>query len=59
MKPELPDLVWTTIKAHFKYLSYITRHKWFVLQVGLRIQVPLGNLLVHDLSKLRPREWLP
>jgi hypothetical protein len=32
------------------------RHKWYVLVAGLRLGVPLWQLLVHDLSKLHPAE---
>ena len=43
---------------HFKYASYVLRHKLFVglecFKVGL-----FWRGLVHDLSKLRPSEWLP
>ena len=42
---------------HFKYLSYIVRYKWFVLIAGINIKVPLGQLLMHDISKFRPSEW--
>jgi hypothetical protein len=43
---------------HFKYASYVLRHKLYVglecLKVGL-----LWRGLVHDLSKLLPSEWFP
>ncbi len=43
---------------HLKYLSYIVRHKWFVLCAcwsrGLYWQG-----IVHDWSKFLPSEWLP
>jgi hypothetical protein len=42
---------------HLKYARYILRHKWFVFQAGLKLKVPLGILLSHDLSKLLPDEW--
>lgn len=44
---------------HLRYLAYVIRHKWFVLLAGLRLGVPLGQLLMHDLSKFRPDEWHP
>jgi len=44
---------------HFKYLSYIIRHKWFVLLAGIKVRASLWLLLIHDLSKFRPSEWLP
>ena len=42
---------------HLKYLSYLIRHKWFVLLAGIKIGAPLWRLIVHDLSKFRPSEW--
>jgi len=44
---------------HFKYLSYVVRHKWFVFRAGLRTGAPLHRLLIHDWSKFLPSEWLP
>lgn len=43
---------------HFRYLKYIVRHKWFVLVAGLKIGAPLWRLIVHDLSKFFPDEWI-
>lgn len=44
------------MKAHLQYLSYVLRHKWFVLiecwGMGL-----FWRGLVHDLSKFTPAEW--
>lgn len=47
------------MKAHLAYLSYVLRHKWFVLQAGLRLGVPFWRLLVHDWTKFTPAEWGP
>src|SRR5688572_29402107 len=47
------------MKAHFKYASYVARHKWFVLRAGLKTKAPLWRLLIHDWSKLTPAEWRP
>lgn len=49
---------------HLKYLWYVVRHKWCVLQAGLTLRgrgldIPLRNLLLHDLSKFGIAEWLP
>lgn len=44
---------------HWQYLQYVLRHKWFVFQAGLRLGVPLWQLIVHDLSKFLPSEWMP
>jgi len=43
--------------AHVKYLSYVVRHKWFVLVAGLKTGAPLWRLIIHDWSKFTPREW--
>jgi hypothetical protein len=45
------------LTKHFKYLSYVVRHKWFVLIAGFKINAPIIRLLLHDMSKFRPREW--
>lgn len=43
---------------HVQYLKYLIRHKWYVMLAcfsrGLYWQG-----IVHDLSKFRPREWMP
>lgn len=46
-------------RAHLRYLSYVLRHKWFVLVAGLRTGAPLWRLLIHDWSKFTPAEWGP
>lgn len=47
------------MKSHLRYLSYVLRHKWFVLLAGLELGVPLWQLITHDWSKFLPSEWLP
>lgn len=47
------------MSAHLKYLSYVLRHKWFVLVAGLKTGAPLWRLLIHDWSKFLPCEWGP
>jgi hypothetical protein len=47
------------MKKHLQYLRYILRHKWFVLVAGWHLGAPLWRLLIHDLSKLLPSEWMP
>lgn len=47
------------MSAHLRYLSYVVRHKWFVLLAGLRVRAPLWRLLIHDWSKFTPSEWGP
>lgn len=44
---------------HLKYLSYVLRHKWFVLVAGISQRVPLLILIFHDWDKFLPDEWMP
>ncbi len=40
------------------YLKTILRHKWYVWEEGLKLGgIPLSRLLLHDMSKLSPREF--
>lgn len=43
---------------HFKYLSYVLRHKWFVFVAGLKTGAPLWRLIIHDYSKFSRAEWV-
>lgn len=47
------------MNAHWRYLKYVLRHKWFVYQAGRKTGVSRWQLLCHDLSKFRPDEWQP
>ena len=47
------------MKAHWQYLKYVLRHKWFVLQAGLDLKVPILSLILHDWTKFLPVEWGP
>lgn len=44
---------------HLRYLAGFVRHKRWVWAEGRALGVPPWNLVVHDLSKLLPDEWLP
>jgi len=44
---------------HKKNLLYILIHKFYVLIAGRKLGVPLWRLIIHDLSKLTPSEWIP
>jgi hypothetical protein len=46
------------VRRHWRYLSYVARHKWFVFQAGREAGIPWLAAL-HDNSKFSPREWLP
>lgn len=45
------------MRAHWQYLKYVVRHKWFVLLAGIELGVPLLILLLHDWDKFMPDEW--
>lgn len=47
------------MKRHWSYLKYVLVHKWHVLRAGLKIGVPLWQLLIHDWSKFLSCEWFP
>lgn len=44
---------------HWRYAAYVWRHKVAVYRAGRRLGVGRWQLLIHDLSKLRPDEWRP
>lgn len=46
------------MKKLFKYLSYLLRHKWYVFVECCKEGIPIRGLL-HDISKFRPREFIP
>lgn len=47
------------MKIFWAYLSYVIRHKRFVYSEGRKLGVGRWRLLVHDLSKLLPCEFIP
>ena len=47
------------MKAHWQYLLYVIRHKYFVFKHCMRLGVPLWRALVHDWSKFTSAEWKP
>ena len=44
---------------YLQYLTYLWRHKKFVYQEGRNLGLGRWQLLIHDLSKFRPSEFLP
>lgn len=46
------------MKAHWEYLKYVLRHKWWVAIWCIHYGIPFAGV-VHDLSKFHPREWFP
>lgn len=47
------------MRAHFRYLWYVLRHKAFVFYAGLYLGVPIWRLIIHDWSKFSRAEWGP
>ena len=47
------------MSGHFRYLSYVLRHKWHVFWTCIRLRVPLHQAVVHDWQKFLPVEWFP
>lgn len=43
--------------AHWKYLLYVCKHKWFVFLACIRLGVSLRQAITHDWSKFLPSEW--
>ena len=47
------------MRDHFAYARYVFSHKWHVFWACLKLRVPFWIALVHDWTKLTPREWTP
>lgn len=47
------------MKAHWQYLKYVLRHKYFVFKAGRKFGVPIYLLAIHDWTKFLPSEWFP
>ena len=47
------------MRAHWAYLRYVLRHKWFVFLGCLHLRVPLHQAIIHDWVKFLPVEWGP
>lgn len=41
---------------HWKYLKYVTRHRWYVFVECCKLWIPWRGIL-HDLSKYSYKEW--
>lgn len=46
------------MKKYLKYLKYVVRHKWFVLQECFKIGLYWRGI-THDMSKFMPSEFIP
>lgn len=47
------------MKAHWAYLKYVLRHKWFVFRACRALDVSLWRAVKHDWTKFLPSEWGP
>ena len=47
------------MRRYVKYFSYVIRHKWFVLVEGIKLGVPIWQLLLHDWTKFLLSEAVP
>ena len=56
-KPRFWERLGTSLDPHLNNLKYLARHKWAVLRAGLKLNVPILRLIIHDWSKLTPIEW--
>jgi len=46
------------LKSHLQYLSYVIRHKWFVMCECFHYGL-IWRGVTHDLGKFLPCEWFP
>lgn len=47
------------IRVYLIYLRKLLLHKWYVYKAGRRLTVNPWQLLIHDLSKFLPSEFIP
>ena len=45
-------------KKHFRYLWYLTKHRWYVFLECCKVGIPFRGA-IHDLSKYMPSEYFP
>lgn len=57
-RPHLVLRITARLKPHKANAKYLLKHKWHVFKAGLKLNVPLWRLVVHDWSKLTPIEWI-
>ena len=56
-KPHIGLRTSARLKPHKANTKYLLKHKWHVLRAGLKLNVSLWRLIIHDWSKLTPIEW--
>lgn len=47
------------MKRYIEYLKVVLKHKWYVFLGCLRVGAPLYLAVMHDITKLSPREFFP
>lgn len=47
------------MKRYWAYLKSILHHKFYVCKIGLKMDIPIFQLIMHDMSKFRPSEFFP
>lgn len=47
------------MRAVLRFLLVTVVHKWHVFVAGRSLHLPIWQLLIHDLSKFRPSEFIP
>ena len=53
------DTQWSTpMKRYWAYLKYLINHKYNVFVAGFVLNVPILRLILHDISKFRPYEFV-
>lgn len=46
-------------RIYLLYLRKLLLHKWYVYKAGRKLGVGLWQLIIHDLSKFSPSEFIP
>ena len=47
------------MRRYLYYFWYVVKHKWYVLLEGLKLGVPIWQLVIHDWTKFTPAEFVP
>ncbi len=45
--------------ADLRYLGYLAKHKTYIVSPGRKLGLPYSQLLLHDIYKFTPTEWVP
>ncbi len=44
--------------ANLAYLKYVFKHKWYVIAISFKLNLPLFQALFHDISKFSYKEFV-